>query len=254
MGRCAATSLKVPSGDAKAHKQAQQCAARERWFAKPGVQDEQREKARIRVAKYVRSVMGAYQNLTKLTMIRRKQEELMASQSPTIPTTESSTTTLLHDGSGDYTQEACGDESDEGNGPSPSFLYASEEFAPPSLEELHIRVVDWQTEWGKESEWGRAFNDTLQKARQGGWRDTDHFFAQCEVHVRRGKELIVQLKHVARRPPKGTRDRLTDIYLQIYNLLQSLIAETKFFEVRLDDFAPAVPYSRLSEIRYYHRV
>ncbi|KAI6101305.1 hypothetical protein F5141DRAFT_1066044 [Pisolithus sp. B1] len=38
---------------------------------------------------------------------------------------------------------------------------------------------------------------------------------------------------------------------RIFDLLGAVLAEVKFFEVKLDEYAPAVPYSKVSDARYY---
>ncbi|KAI6111208.1 hypothetical protein F5141DRAFT_1003586 [Pisolithus sp. B1] len=42
-----------------------------------------------------------------------------------------------------------------------------------------------------------------------------------------------------------------DTYLQIFDLLEVVLSEAKFFEIKLDKYAPAVPYSLVSNARYY---
>ncbi|KAI6097337.1 hypothetical protein EDD16DRAFT_1522540 [Pisolithus croceorrhizus] len=40
----------------------------------------------------------------------------------------------------------------------------------------------------------------------------------------------------------------------IFDLLEAVLVEVKFFEVKLDEYAPAVPYSKVSNARYYSRM
>ncbi|KAI6094751.1 hypothetical protein EDD16DRAFT_1502779 [Pisolithus croceorrhizus] len=45
-----------------------------------------------------------------------------------------------------------------------------------------------------------------------------------------------------------------DTYLQIFDLLEVILSEVRFFEIKLDKYAPAVPYSQVSDARYYSRM
>lgn len=48
--------------------------------------------------------------------------------------------------------------------------------------------------------------------------------------------------------------RAADLYEQVFDLLTSLLTELRFFEVKLDDYAPISPLSQISEARYYFTV
>ncbi|KAI6098186.1 hypothetical protein F5141DRAFT_1010960 [Pisolithus sp. B1] len=48
--------------------------------------------------------------------------------------------------------------------------------------------------------------------------------------------------------------KVTDLYKQVFDLLTSVLTELCFFEVKLDDYAPISPLSRVSESSYYFTV
>ncbi|KAI5983048.1 hypothetical protein EDD15DRAFT_2179686, partial [Pisolithus albus] len=92
------------------------------------------------------------------------------------------------------------------------------------------------------------FDESLRKARKKGLASTDRFFKECEIHTREGRSFLRILRRIAS-TTRSTQWR--DTYLQIFDLLEVILAEVKFFEVKLDEYAPAVPYSKVSDARYY---
>jgi len=48
--------------------------------------------------------------------------------------------------------------------------------------------------------------------------------------------------------------KVSDLYEQVFDLLTTLLAELRFFEVKLDEYAPVFPLSRISEACYYFTV
>ncbi|KAI6021071.1 hypothetical protein EDC04DRAFT_2607345 [Pisolithus marmoratus] len=87
----------------------------------------------------------------------------------------------------------------------------------PTLLDLQLSIDGWKSDWGPESTWLKKFDECLRKACEKGLASTDHFFRECEI----------------------------------FDLLEVVLLEVKFFEVKLDEYAPAVPYSKVSDARYY---
>lgn len=80
----------------------------------------------------------------------------------------------------------------------------------------------------------------------------DDFFSLCDTHVQAGREILHDLRDLANancRSGKVRRDR----FIQLYDMLETVLPEVKFFEVKLDEYAPSIPNSRLSSVRYYER-
>lgn len=44
---------------------------------------------------------------------------------------------------------------------------------------------------------------------------------------------------------------ITDLFMQGYDLVLAITSEVKFFEVKLDEYAPAVPMTKISDVRSY---
>ncbi|KIJ58805.1 hypothetical protein HYDPIDRAFT_51702, partial [Hydnomerulius pinastri MD-312] len=111
-------------------------------------------------------------------------------------------------------------------------------------------ISKWQTEWEPEAEWDRNFNIALRRAQEKAWRGTDKFFRGCESHAREGRSLLRQLQRVAQTLGAGRipREHLVDKYLQVFDLIVVLMSEVKFFEVKLHEYAPSIPLSKVSEI------
>jgi hypothetical protein len=121
-----------------------------------------------------------------------------------------------------------------------------------NIRALRIEVVNWSYNWGPENLWEKKFNDELRSARSnGGQPSVDHFFIECEEHAKEGRRILYDLKFVAAVLCNSTHAEIRDLFLQGYDMAIAVTAEAKFFEVKLDEYAPAVPMTKLSEIRYF---
>ncbi|KAI5981559.1 hypothetical protein EDD15DRAFT_2379385 [Pisolithus albus] len=132
-----------------------------------------------------------------------------------------------------------------------TFLHSSAASPTPTLPHLRLSIDAWKSDWGPESAWLKKFDESLRKAREKGLASTDRFFKECEVHACEGRRFIRLLRQTASTARGTQRGRQLDTFLQIFDLLEVVLAEVKFFEVKLDEYAPAVPYSKVSDARYY---
>ncbi|KAI5992957.1 hypothetical protein EDD15DRAFT_2367745 [Pisolithus albus] len=213
-----------------------QRAATERWLSKPGykvqsvpwlilnltpvfrVRDEQREKARLRAAR------------------NRTRKRTVDNEATTCDSTRSSTDGVSLDTEPD------------------SYLHPSAHSEIPLLEKVRQLIADWQSEWGAESTWPKKFHEQLKLAQGRGRLASEAFFSQCEAHVEGGRRLLWLLRSIMRKGFRGTGYKVVDSYEQVFDLLTSLLTELRFFEVKLDEYAPISPLSRVSEARYYFTV
>ncbi|KAI5994768.1 hypothetical protein EDD15DRAFT_2165721, partial [Pisolithus albus] len=122
------------------------------------------------------------------------------------------------------------------------------------LEKVRQLIADWKSEWGVESTWPKKFHEQLRRAQGDGRLVTDSFFSQCEVHVEEGRQLIWLLRSITRKGFRGAGYKVTDSYEQVFDLLTSILTELRFFEVKLDDYAPISPLSQISETCHYFTV
>ncbi|KAG0693900.1 hypothetical protein DFH29DRAFT_881109 [Suillus ampliporus] len=122
-----------------------------------------------------------------------------------------------------------------------------------SHSELCASIAGWQTEWGPAATWGKNFHCSLTHAQEKGRRTTDEFFAHCEDHVCKGRVILCDLQLLAHHPNKGPM-QMKDMYIQMYDLMSLVLTEVIFFEVKLEEYAPAVPLSKVSEVQYYHTI
>ncbi|KAI5996961.1 hypothetical protein EDD15DRAFT_2163025, partial [Pisolithus albus] len=122
------------------------------------------------------------------------------------------------------------------------------------LEKVRQLIADWQSEWGTESTWPKKFHEQLQVAQGRGRLASEAFFSQCEAHIEGGRWLLWLLRSITRKGFRGTGFKVVDSYEQVFDLLTSLLTELRFFEVKLDEYAPISPLSRISEARYYFTV
>ncbi|KAI5983702.1 hypothetical protein EDD15DRAFT_2201862 [Pisolithus albus] len=132
-----------------------------------------------------------------------------------------------------------------------SYLHPLAHSDLPPLEKVRQLIADWKSEWGAESTWPKKFHEELKRAQGSGRLASDAFFSQCEAHVEGGRRLLCLLRSITRKGFRGTGYKVADSYEQVFDLLTSLLTELCFFEVKLDEYAPISPMSRVSEARYY---
>lgn len=114
-----------------------------------------------------------------------------------------------------------------------------------NISDIRTSIAGWQTEWGPAATWAKNFHHTLSRVQEKGRRATDEFFSQCEDHVREGRAILRDLQLLAHHPPNKGSKQVKDTYIQIYDLLSAVLMEVFFFELKLDEYAPAVPLSKL---------
>ncbi|KAG2122393.1 hypothetical protein BD769DRAFT_1316860, partial [Suillus cothurnatus] len=78
----------------------------------------------------------------------------------------------------------------------------------------------------------------------------DDFFSLCNTHAQAGQEILYDLRYLANANCRCRRVR-RDRFIQLYDMLEMVLPEVKFFEVKLDEYAPSIPSSRLSSVHYY---
>ncbi|KIK40550.1 hypothetical protein CY34DRAFT_87143 [Suillus luteus UH-Slu-Lm8-n1] len=124
---------------------------------------------------------------------------------------------------------------------------------PTTMQAVRLAVSEWQFNWGPESSWEKHFNDQLQLHQERPSHSAvDNFFSLCDTHVQAGREILRDLRDLVNancRSGKVRRDR----FLQLYDMLETVLPEVKFFEVKLDEYTPSIPNSRLSSVCYYEQ-
>jgi hypothetical protein len=116
---------------------------------------------------------------------------------------------------------------------------------------VQFAVSEGQFNWGPESSWEKQFNDQLQLHREWPARSAvDDFFSLCDTHVQAGQEILYDLRYLANANCRSGRVR-RDRCIQLYDMLEMVLPEVKFFEVKLDEYALSIPSSRLSSVCYY---
>ncbi|KAI5988577.1 hypothetical protein EDD15DRAFT_2198942 [Pisolithus albus] len=179
------------------------------------VRDEQREKARLRAAR------------------NRTRKRTLSNEA----TTCDSTSTTADGTSPDNEPE--------------SYLHPLAYSDLPPLEKVRQLIADWHSEWGAESTWPKKFHEELKHVQGRGRLASEAFFSECEAHVEDGRRLLCLLRSITRKGFRGTGYKVVDSYEQVFDLLTSLLTELRFFEVKLDEYAPISPLSRISEARHY---
>ena len=129
--------------------------------------------------------------------------------------------------------------------------HASPQAVAETLPSLRLRVEEWHMEWGPETDWSYRFNEALSQSREQGQAAVDKFFTDCERHAREGRQLIQSLRSTARWGILGHKEHVRDSFLQIYDLLSMVLSEVKFLETKLEEYAPAVPSTKITSLRHY---
>jgi hypothetical protein len=120
-----------------------------------------------------------------------------------------------------------------------------------NLQRLRINIVNWQYDWGPENLWDLEFNSQLSVVQEDGQDAVDKFFRNCESHAMEGREILRDLKFAASASCNCTHDEIRDIFIQGFEMAVAVTSEVKYFEVKLHEYAPATPMSKLSDIRRY---
>ena len=101
-----------------------------------------------------------------------------------------------------------------------------------------------QYDWGPKNPWDLEFNTQLSIVRDDGQRAVDTFFRNCETHTIEGREILRDLKFVASVSCNSTHDEIRDLFIQGFEMAIAVTSEVKFFEVKLDEYAPVTSTSK----------
>lgn len=115
--------------------------------------------------------------------------------------------------------------------------------------DIRMQVNLWSCDWGPENTWEIGFQRRLKKARQTN--QVDAFFEDLEVHAKKGRSFLHMLKNVGAGECLGDIGVLLDLFTQGIEMGIQVASEVKFFEVKLDEYAPVASTNAESEFRYY---
>ncbi|KAH7905912.1 hypothetical protein BJ138DRAFT_1105592 [Hygrophoropsis aurantiaca] len=221
----------------------QQRRATLRWLEQPGVKEAQRKKARERTARNRARMKAVMDTLTSASVSDSlsRQHNDNDTQSP-LPDNVTKVGSSSQSRSESPESSTC---------PSaPALLPDDFEFL--TLPTLRMEVREWQVGWGPESAWEKNFSDDLRGVQEEGAHATDQFLKNCKYHVRKGRMILGWLRSLVQNSKGGSRCNITDRFLQVYDLSVEVLSELKFFEVKLDEYAPVVSSKKISEIRYHN--
>ncbi|KII92208.1 hypothetical protein PLICRDRAFT_464723 [Plicaturopsis crispa FD-325 SS-3] len=125
-----------------------------------------------------------------------------------------------------------------------------------NIRRCRLVVMNWQCGWGGDNSfWEKYFSELLEEARQ---RDHDgnspglvDFFKCFEAHIDKGKDILEDLKGVAEYACNSTPDEIRDLFFQGFEMGMAVTSEVKFFEMKLHQYAPAIPLSQVTDYRSY---
>ncbi|KAF7976959.1 hypothetical protein HWV62_5020 [Athelia sp. TMB] len=121
-----------------------------------------------------------------------------------------------------------------------------------NIRKLRVDHTLWTMNWGPESLWENEFTHELASFTQLG--QVNEYFIRLERHTIAGRNLISQIQGLGDlRTSTVDPDLIRDMFLQGFDLLTVVLAEVKFFEVKLDEYAPTIPAKHVSSIRTRRR-
>lgn len=88
----------------------------------------------------------------------------------------------------------------------------------------------------------------LQQAREAS--ELDEFFNELDEHTEIGRDILKELRYAGAGTCVGEYGVFIDLFVQGFDMAVDIASELKFFEVKLDEFAPVVPTTVESKIRY----
>lgn len=109
------------------------------------------------------------------------------------------------------------------------------------IRDLRLRIVNWSEDWGSQANWDKRFDDEINIAEEeDGDRGINLFLWRCERHVEEGQNILSDVKFIASGCGIHSHGEVIDLFLQGLALVREVAEEVKFFEVKMDQYHPAV--------------
>lgn len=118
------------------------------------------------------------------------------------------------------------------------------------IRNVRFRYLNWTYNWGPENLWESKFDELLREARKISQVDVDELFEAFDKHARRGRDILTELRYAGAGTCVGEHGVFIDLFVQGFDMAVDITSEVKFFEVKLDEFSPAVPFVVESHIRF----
>jgi hypothetical protein len=118
------------------------------------------------------------------------------------------------------------------------------------IRHIRLRYLNWSYNWGPANLWESEFDRLLQEARNISTVDVDQFFEELSLHARKGWQILTDLRYVGAGACIGEHGVFIDLFVQGFDMAVEIASEVKFFEVKLDEYAPVVPTVVESNIRF----
>jgi hypothetical protein len=116
------------------------------------------------------------------------------------------------------------------------------------IRNIRFRYLNWTYDWGPANLWERKFNKLLHEARRISQVDVDELFEELDKHACRGRDILKELKYVGAGACTGEYGVFIDLFVQGFEMAVDITSEVKFFEVKLDEYAPCLSTVIESEI------
>ncbi|EIW78049.1 hypothetical protein CONPUDRAFT_75784 [Coniophora puteana RWD-64-598 SS2] len=120
-----------------------------------------------------------------------------------------------------------------------------------SVAAIRAEIQDWTLEWGSEKDWAVEFHRELRRAEAHPPDGVDSWVNFLDDHVRHGRDILVALKNVNMKEVFEDPLVVQDIFTQVLELTHHVLSEVVFISVKLDEYAPALPSSRISGARHF---
>jgi hypothetical protein len=127
----------------------------------------------------------------------------------------------------------------------------SDESISHTIRQLRLQYTNWTYNLGPENLWEVRFNELLDTAIGESQVAVDELFVQLAQHSLEGRNILADVKYAGSGRCDEAYGVLMDLFVQGFELTVSLTSEIKFFEVKVDEYAPATPVNSLSDVRKY---
>lgn len=119
------------------------------------------------------------------------------------------------------------------------------------MKDIRSTTIAWSWDWGPENAWEVKFQRKMKQARDRGGGAVDIFIEDIELHAKQGRTILHRLRSIQIGRSLGEPEsNLLDFFAQALEMGIQITSEVKFFEVKLDEYAPVVTKHQESTLRY----
>ena len=120
------------------------------------------------------------------------------------------------------------------------------------IRNLRLQYTNWTYNLGPRNLWETWFNAILDNATCESQVAVDEPLVELAEHAHQGRDILTEIKYAGSGRCNEEYGVLMDLFVQGFELVVGLMSEIKFFEVKLDKYAPATAFKSLLDVHKYH--